>query len=420
MAPHFGRSYEQVNSRHRQIIKKSLEKPSMQSKGQPLVARRDSVSDLQNGLAKLPPMGWNSWNHFGCNVNETIIKQTVDMMVESGMKTAGYEYIIIDDCWMATYRAKDGKLIANSKRFPHGIKWLADYVHSKGLKLGIYESAGAKTCQGYPGSFHHEQTDAKTFARWGIDFLKYDDCMKNRKKTKATVYKKRYIKMAKALLATGRPIVYSIHTPGTHLHRTTKPWKWAPKIANEWRTTNDIRDNWQRVMWILDQQVGLSQFAGPGHWNNPDMLEVGNGGMTPTEDKAHFSLWAILAAPLIAGNYLGNDLRPMSSKIKKILTNKEVIAVDQDPAGKQGYKVTDNGNQEVWVKPMSDGSEAVLFLNRGNSGAFMTANASKIGLPNSGKYKIQNLWEHKSYTSEDLIRAEVPSHGVAMFRVWVK
>jgi alpha-galactosidase len=367
---------------------------------------RDSVPNLQNGLAKTPPMGWNSWNHFGCDINEDIIKQMADAMVKSGMKAAGYEYINIDDCWMTDKRDSKGRQVVNHDRFPHGIKWLADYVHSKGLKLGIYSSAGTETCQGLPASLHHEQADAKMYAKWGIDYLKYDNCH-----NQGEPYIKRYATMARALLKTGRPIVYSICEWGRKA-----PWQWAPKLGNLWRTTHDIRDNWQSMMGILDRQVGLYKYAGPGHWNDPDMLEVGNGGMSTTEYKAHFSLWAILAAPLIAGN----DLRDMSPETKSILENKAVIAVDQDPKGIEGHKVIDQGDQEVWVKPLHDGSMAVLLLNRGPKKAFMTATAEQVGLPKANYYKETNLWTHHSKRTDDLIRGQVPSHGVLMFRVWPK
>jgi alpha-galactosidase len=367
---------------------------------------RDSVPNLQNDLAKTPPMGWNSWNHFGCDINEDIIKQMADAMVKSGMKAAGYEYINIDDCWMADRRDSKGRQVISHDRFPHGIKAVADYVHSKGLKLGIYSSAGTKTCQGLPASLHHEQADAKMYAKWGIDYLKYDNCY-----NQGEPYIKRYADMGRALLKTGRPIVYSICEWGNKA-----PWQWAPKLGNLWRTTGDIRDSWQSMINILDQQVGLYKYAGPGHWNDPDMLEVGNGGMTTTEYKAHFSLWAILAAPLIAGN----DLRHMSPETKSILENKAIIAVDQDPKGVQGHKAVDNGDQEVLVKPLSDGSMAVLLFNRGSERTFMTATAKQAGLPKADYYKETNLWTHQSKRTDDLIRASVPSHGVAMFRVWPK
>ncbi len=386
--------------------KKAGARPNTYIFPHPYFVPTDSVPNLQNDLAKTPPMGWNSWNHFGCNINEDIIKQMADVMVNSGMKAAGYKYIVIDDCWMANHRDSKGRQVVNNDHFPHGIKWLADYVHSKGLKLGIYSSAGTKTCQGLPASLHHEQADAKMYAKWDIDYLKYDNCY-----NQGEPYIKRYAAMGKALKSTGRPIVYSICEWGVKA-----PWEWAPKLGNLWRTTGDIRDSWQSMISILDQQVGLYKYAGPGHWNDPDMLEVGNGGMTTTEYKTHFSLWAMLAAPLMAGN----DLRHMSPETKSILENKAVIAVDQDSEGVQGHKVVDDGDQEVWVKPLSDGSRAVVLLNRGSGQVFMTATAKQVGLKKADYYKLTNLWTHKSKRTDNLIRASVPSHGVAMFRVWAK
>ncbi len=375
---------------------------------QPMVHSRDighgKKAKWDNGLAKTPPMGWNSWNHFGCNINENIIKETADAMVSSGMEDAGYKYIVIDDCWMDSVRTSSGKLQSNPKRFPHGIKWLADYVHSKGLKFGIYSSAGTKTCQGLPASLGHEKEDAKTFASWGVDYLKYDNCYNQGKPLI-----QRYTAMHNALKEAGRPIVFSLCEWGLD-----SPWEWAPKLGNLWRTTGDIRDTWQSMTFILDQQVGLYRYAGPGHWNDPDMLEVGNGGMTNTEYKAHFSLWCILAAPLMAGN----DLRSMSPETKEILTNKDVIAVDQDPLGKEGRKIVDQGNQEIWMKPMQDGSRVVLLLNRGPKSAVMTTDAQAVGLPAASSYRLRDLWKHKDTQTEELIRGFVPSHGVVMYRVW--
>ena len=380
--------------------------------GQPLNREYLSNSKNSNGdhLALTPPMGWNSWNAFHTDITEQKIKDAAAALVSSGMKAAGYEYINIDDAWMDTVRDAQGRLQADPKRFPHGIKALADYVHSLGLKIGIYESAGTKTCAGFPGSLYHEKTDAESFAKWGIDYLKLDNC-----NNEGVDYIQRYEGMEKALLATGRPIVYSICEWGVK-----NPYQWAPAISNLWRTTGDISDNWNSMINIVDQQVGLEKYAGPGHWNDPDMLEVGNGGMTNTEYRTHFSMWAILAAPLIAGN----DLFHMTEPTRDILTNKEVIAVNQDPAGKQGYKVSDDGDQEVWVKPMSDGSFAVLLLNREENRAFMTTTVEQVGLQKATSYKVVNLWdqgnqdEDKSYSTNDLIRSSVATHGVAMFRVW--
>ena len=261
-----------------------------------------------NNLAQTPPMGWNSWNAFHTDITEQKIKDAAQALVSSGMKAAGYEYINIDDAWMDTVRDAGGRLQADPKRFPHGIKALADYVHSLGLKIGIYESSGTKTCAGYPGSLHHEKTDAETFAKWGIDYLKLDNCYNEDES-----YRKRYGEMEQSLLATGRPIVYSICEWGVK-----DPYQWAPAISNLWRTTGDISDSWNSMVDIIDQQVGLNKYAGPGHWNDPDMLEVGNGGMTNTEYQTHFSMWAMLAAPLIAGN----DLLHMTETTREILTNK--------------------------------------------------------------------------------------------------
>lgn len=382
--------------------------------GQPLNEEHlnNPAKSQDNNLAQTPPMGWNSWNAFHTDITEQKIKDAAQALVSSGMKAVGYEYVNIDDAWMDTVRDAQGRLKPDPKRFPHGIKALADYVHSLGLKIGIYESAGTKTCAGFPGSLYHEKTDAESFAKWGIDYLKLDNC-----NNQEVDYMVRYDGMEKALLATGRPIVYSICEWGVK-----DPYQWAPAVSQLWRTTGDISDNWNSMINIVDQQVGLNKYASPGHWNDPDMLEVGNGGMTNNEYRTHFSLWAILAAPLIAGN----DLLHMTEATRDILTNKEVIAVNQDPAGKQGYKVSDNGVQEVWVKPISDGSFAVLLLNRSDDRAFMTTTVEEVGLQKEGSYKVVNLWDQgnryqaKTYSTNNLIPSSVASHGVAMFRVWLE
>lgn len=330
--------------------------------------------------------------------------EEADAMVASGMKEAGYEYINLDDCWMALERDKNGNLQADPERFPHGIKYLADYVHKKGLKLGLYSSAGTKTCAGWPASLDHEEADAKMFAKWDVDYLKYDNC--NNEGRPAI---ERYTAMRKALDAAGRPIVFSICEWGSN-----RPWEWAPSMGNLWRTTGDIRDSWASMVEKLDEQVGLNKYAGPGHWNDPDMLEVGNGGMSTTEYEAHFSLWCILAAPLIAGN----DLRHMSDATLNILTNKEVIAVDQDPAGHEGYKLTDEGDKEVWVKALADGSWAVVLLNRGTEPAFITMKIKDLGIKGSDVYTVRDLWAHKQEDRKDgMVRSSVPAHGVEMYRV---
>ncbi len=368
-------------------------------------------------LAPTPPMGWNSWNKFGCNVSEDLIRQTADAMVKSGMKDAGYQYVVIDDCWQVA-RDKDGNIVADPQRFPSGIKALADYVHSLGLKFGIYSDVGSKTCAGRPGSLGHEYQDARQYAAWTVDYLKYDWCNSTTQDAPSS-----YALMRQALDASGRPIVFSICEWGRH-----KPWLWGKEVGgNLWRTADDIQDRWQgRVKWpagdccsngvvdIVDLQVGLESYAGPGHWNDPDMLEVGNGGMTDTEYRSHFSLWAILAAPLIAGN----DLRDMRPEIRDILTNKEVIAVDQDPLGSEGKRVKKNGDLEVWSKQMKDGSRAVILFNRASGDHEISVNWEDLGYPNHLEAEVRDLWQKKDlgrFTGK--FSASVVSHGVVMVTV---
>ncbi|UMP06259.1 NPCBM/NEW2 domain-containing protein [Amycolatopsis sp. EV170708-02-1] len=353
-----------------------------------------------------PPMGWNSWNKFGCDINEKLIRETADAMVSSGMKAAGYQYVNIDDCWAEKNRTADGKYEPHRTRFPSGIKALADYVHGKGLKLGIYTSAGTETCaRTMPGSLDHEEVDAQTFADWGVDYLKYDNCHNQGRPAL-----ERYTKMGEALKKTGRPIVYALCEWGEN-----KPWEWGRSAgAQLWRTTGDISDTWSSMTSLLDQQVGLEGYAGPGGWNDPDMLEVGNGGMTDTEYRSHFALWSLLNAPLLAGN----DLRSMSEATKKILLNKDLLAVDQDWGGKQGRKIRDDGDTEVWAKPMSDGSNVVVLFNRGGAPATLSATATEIGAPAASGYRVRDLWTGAETESAGTLRAGLPSHGSAVFRVW--
>src|SRR5690242_395714 len=346
------------------------------------------LSAQDKGLARTPPMGWNSWNKFGCNVSEDLIRQMADAMAKSGMKDAGYQYVVIDDCWQVE-RDKAGNIVPDPKRFSSGIKALADHVHSLGLKFGIYSDAGSMTCAKRPGSLGHEYQDALQYAAWGVDYLKYDLCNTTTQDAQAA-----YALIRNALNSTGRPIVLSICEWGT-----AKPWLWGEKVGgNLWRTTGDIRDQWESkdhhhlgMLDILDLQVGIESYAGPGHWNDPDMLEVGNGGMTTEEYRAHFSLWSILAAPLIAGN----DLRDMKPEIHDILTNKEVIAVNQDPLGREGERVAKNGDLEVWAKQLKDGSRAVILLNRGESEQEITANWEDLGYPKALSASVRDLWEYK-------------------------
>ena len=368
-------------------------------------------SALDNGLAKTPPMGWNSWNKFACNVSEKLIKEMADAMVTSGMRDAGYIYLVIDDCWQID-RDSQGNILPDPQRFPSGMKALADYVHSKGLKFGLYSDAGTLTCQKRPGSRGYEFQDARQYAAWGVDYLKYDWCSTSTQNAPAS-----YSIMRDALLKAGRPIVFSICEWGT-----SKPWLWAKDVGNLWRTTGDIQDCWDcKLDWggmgivhILDLQDGLESYAGPGHWNDPDMLEVGNGGMSITEYRAHFSLWAILAAPLMAGN----DLRSMSREVAEILTNREVIAVDQDSLGLQGRRVKRNGDLEVWSKQLADGARAVVLFNRGANAAEISVSWPDIGYPSHLSANVRDLWAHKDLGKlTGAFSAEVPSHGVVMVTI---
>jgi alpha-galactosidase len=361
-----------------------------------------------NGLAKTPPMGWNSWNKFRNQVSDKMVREMADAIVKSGMKDAGYIYVNIDDTWESARRDANGNIQTNNK-FPD-MKALADYIHSKGLKLGIYSSPGPKTCAGYLGSFQHEEQDAKTYASWGIDYLKYDWCSASQVyDEQQSTMANAYAKMGLALLNSGRPIVYSLCQYGQR-----DVGEWGEKVGgNLWRTTGDISDRWESMNNIgFNLQVGREKFAGPGHWNDPDMLEIGNGGMTDEEYRTHMSLWCLLASPLLAGN----DIRDMSKNIADILMNKEVIAVDQDKLGKQAARVAKDGDLEVWARPLSDGGFAVGLFNRGGTAAKVTAKWSDIGT--KGSHKVRDLWQHKDLGSmKDEFSAEVPMHGVVMIKV---
>jgi alpha-galactosidase len=371
-----------------------------------------------NNLAPTPPMGWNTWNRFACNVSETLIKQAADAMVSSGMKDAGYQYIVIDDCWQKS-RDAQGFIQPDPERFPNGIKPVADYVHSKGLKFGIYTDVGTKTCGGKPGSRGHEYQDAISYASWGVDYVKADWCntVPNQNAEAS------YTTLRDALKQSGRPIVLSLCEWGDN-----KPWLWGEKAGgNLWRTTGDIRDQWSgNAKWpggaccswgfteIVDKQEGIEDASGPGHWNDPDMLEVGNGGLTDVEARSHFSLWAMLAAPLIAGN----DLANMSPETREILTNKEVIAVDQDTLGKQGRRIWRQERLEIYARPLADGSMAVILFNRSDKEAPITVDWSTLGLDWNANMQVRDLWQHKDLGSFlHKFTANVVSHGVVMIRI---
>ncbi|MCI3275244.1 NPCBM/NEW2 domain-containing protein [Streptomyces cylindrosporus] len=370
-------------------------------------ATEPAAPTLADGLALTPPMGFNNWNSTNCRAefNESMVKGIADLFVEKGLKDAGYQYVNLDDCWALPSRDSDGRLVPDPVRFPNGIKAVADYVHSKGLKLGIYTSAGTKTCNsaGFPGALGHEYSDARQFADWGVDYLKYDNC-----NNQGVDAKLRYTTMRDALRATGRPIVYSICEWGEN-----NPWEWASDVGHLWRTTGDISDSWGSMLGILKKNLPLAPYAGPGHWNDPDMLEVGNGGMTDTEYRSHFSMWSVMAAPLL----IGSDLRKASQATFDILDNNEVIAVDQDPLGKQGTVVSSEGGRWVVAKEMKDGSRAVALFNETGTAQHISTTATAVGLPGARAYTLRDLWQHRSYNTAGTIAATVPAHGTVLVRV---
>lgn len=376
-------------------------------------------------LGKTPQMGWNSWNTFACNVDEKMIREMADAMVSSGMKDAGYVYINIDDCWHGQ-RDEKGFIHPDKKLFPSGMKALADYVHAKGLKLGIYSDAGNKTCAGRPGSRGHEYQDAITYASWGIDYVKYDWC-----DTQDINPKSAYATMRDAIYKSGRPMLFSICEWGDN-----KPWEWATDVGHSWRTTGDIYPCWScehnhgswsswGVLPILDKQAGLRKYAGPGHWNDMDMMEVGNG-MNEEEDRSHFALWAIMASPLIAGN----DLRSMSETTKKILTNKDMIAINQDKLGIQAMKWIDEGDIEIYVKPLEKGDYAFLFLNRADTAKKYQLKWKEHYMKDDiSKHEIwfdrqtlnwRDIWNGEKGSTAEILNLDIPAHGVRVMRMTPK
>jgi alpha-galactosidase len=368
-------------------------------------------------VAQTPPMGWNSWNYFAEKVDDKGVRDAADQIVATGMKDAGYIYVNIDDTWEGE-RDANGVLHTNAK-FPD-MKALADYVHSKGLKIGIYSSPGPKTCANYEGSLGHEEQDAKLYAEWGIDYLKYDLCSfipevmekqaPHDEAGQMRLMHAAYDKMSKALKATGRPIVLSLCQYGWD-----SPWEWAPELGgNLWRTTGDITPEWDRIYTILEQQNGLASYAGPGHWNDPDMLEVGNGKLSLAENRAHFSMWAILASPLLAGN----DLPNMKPEIKAILTNRDVIAINQDKLGKQGTRIYDDGEVEVWTRPLEGGALAIAVLNAGSDRVAthpFHLSLAKLGL--HGSLTGKDLWTGKTVKLTENMPITLGSHDILL--VWV-
>ncbi len=358
-------------------------------------------------LAPTPPMGFNDWNAFGCDVSATLIEQTADVMVTSGLRDAGYRYVNIDDCWSLRDRDSDGLLVPDPAKFPDGIKAVADYVHGKGLKLGIYGDAGTKTCAGYPGSLGHEDVDARTWADWGVDYLKYDNCNSNSDGSQQD-YITRYTAMRQALDRTGRAIVYSICEWGQ-----SQPWTWASSVGDLWRTGGDISDNWPTLRSIIAANAKLAVYAGPGHWNDPDMLEIGNGGMTDTEYRTHLSMWAMMAAPLI----IGTDLRKATDSTLAVLTARNVIAIDQDRLGVQGAVVSDADGLLVLDKPLAGGDHALALYNSTDALATISVPARSTGLPKAGAYLLTDVWNGDRTQAATTISAAVPAHGTTVYRV---
>jgi alpha-galactosidase len=373
--------------------------------------------------ALTPPLGWNSWNTFGCNISETLIRQAADAMVSSGMRDAGYSYVVVDDCWFDPNRDAQGNLRGDPTRFPSGMKALGDYIHSRGLKFGIYQVPTERTCAqrtgtypGSTGSQGREAQDARTFASWGVDYLKYDWCSPAGTRDEQVA---RFTIMRDAVRATGRPIIYSIN-PNSYHAITGDKYNWG-EVADLWRTTEDLLDIWQNgnvnsypmgVGNVVDVTAPLAAQAGPGHWNDPDMLVVGRPGLSLTESRAHFALWALMAAPLMAGN----DIRTMSADVSAILRNPRLLAVNQDRLGAGGRRVRDDGNTEVFAKQLSDGSVAVGLFNRGGGSATVSTTATQVGLSGSS-FTLTDLWTGATSSTTGQIAATVPAHGVAAFRV---
>lgn len=388
-----------------------------------------------DNLAPTPPMGWNSWNKFGCDINEQRIRGAADALVNSGMKKAGYTYIVIDDCWQVG-RDSLGFIIADPLRFPSGIRALADYIHSKGLKFGIYTCAGSQTCAKRPGSRGHEYQDALQYAKWGVDYLKEDWC-----NTDGQNARESYMLMRDALYAAKRPILLSLCEWGL-----SKPWEWAADVAQLWRTTGDIQNNWNiadakdgkcwagGVVINLDMQQGLEKWAGPNRWNDPDMLEVGNGALTASESRAHFSLWCMLAAPLMAGN----DIARMDAFTQSLLTNADAISIDQDPLGRQGYKIKDYGEFEIFYRPLADGGAALCLFNRfgepiqvsldwqtldcqfrkNGKPMPLMAHIDRKDIAMTQRHAIRDIWSNKDIDPKQrLFTVTLPAHDVVLLKI---
>ena len=362
------------------------------------------------GLAPTPPMGWNTWNTFQGKISETLIKEAADALIANGMQAAGYKYVVVDDGWEAPERDAAGNLVPDPERFQHGMKALGDYLHAKGFKFGIHNCAGTKTCAGLPGGRGHEFQDALSYASWGVDYLKYDWCNHGTANSQET-----YNTMRDAIRAAGRPIVFSLCEWGD-----TKPWTWAKDTGHLWRTTGDIMDCYDcqgaySLGWkfILDIEADLAQYAGPDHWNDPDMLEVGNAGQTPAESRAHFTLWAMLAAPLMAGN----DPRKMSDDTRRILTDGEVLAINQDGLGKQATRFMKHPGKQIWAKELSNGEWAVCFFNYSDETVRLRIDWSSLTFL-KGTYRVRDVWGKKDIGKTDVgFEAGLPGHDVILVRL---
>lgn len=373
-------------------------------------------ADVDRKLVPRPPLGFNDWNVVHCTVNEALIEGTALALVTDGLRAAGYRYVNVDDCWSAPSRDARGQLVADPLRFPHGMRKLGTFIHTLGLKFGLYADVGTRTCQGYPGSFGHERADAATFASWGVDYLKVDWCYVPYGDfpdyTHDEIAQVLFARMSAALHATGRPMVLSVSNasdPSIH------PWLWGRSVSNLWRTTVDIIPTWSSILGSADGNLRHGSATGPGHWNDPDMLEVGNGGLTPAEDRAQFSLWSMMAAPLI----LGTDLRVMPRWLRNIVTNRAVIAIDQDPLGVQASVVFRQGNGEVLSKPLANGDRAVLLLNRGGPTITLTVHAQQVGLATAPLYAWSDLWTHATQTGTGRISERVPARSAVLLRLKV-
>ena len=337
------------------------------------------IGRLSDGLAPKPPMGWNSWNRFGVKIDEALVLETAEAMVTSGLRDAGYRYVVIDDGWMASERDRNGNFVADPEKFPAGMKELADRIHSLGLRFGIYTDAGTKTCQDLPASLGYEFRDARRFAEWGVDYVKVDWCHTDGMGPRAL-----YAKWAIALRAARRPIVLSICEWGR-----ARPWEWAGELGHLWRTSWDIQPEWSSIVTILDRQAELHPFAGPDHWNDPDMLEVGNGELTRDQSRAHFAMWSMLAAPLMAGN----DLRTMTDEVREILIAPEVVAIDQDSLGKQGQRIRRDGDTEIWIRELAAGHRVVAAFNRGFDHREVRISLEELGIEPRTDVRVRDLWQ---------------------------